>query len=524
MCFTPALRADEPFTASATIQTPENGKPILSVSLSMAKDHYLYADQVDVAAKGLSLVPRDIPKPKEKFDEVFGARMKVYDHDVVLQYEIKGLGADPIEVRVGYQGCGKGICFPPATATLQVAPGKVAVREKAPAPGPPDAALRIPWGPLAEEFTITGRAAGYLKPKTFIRFLDDVEAGQGLDRNNLRQTLEQKGVWILILFIVIGGLALNLTPCVLPMIPINLAIIGAGTQAGSRGRGFALGATYGTGIALVYGVLGLAVVLTGTKFGTLNASPIFNLAVAVVFGVLSLAMFGLFNLDFSRFQTKLGTQKGRRGPFVTAFIIGGIAALLAGACVAPVVISVLVLSADLYAKGNVAGLALPFLLGLGMALPWPFAGAGLSFLPKPGKWMEKVKVAFGVIIVLAALYYGYLGLSLLQERSGASREAVASAQQESVKKGWLTSLEQALPAAKSEGKRVFIDFWASWCKNCLKMEKSTFVDPDVRRKLEPFVLVKVRAEDLKDPDVKATLDYFGVIGLPTYVILEPKKD
>ena len=96
--------------------------------------------------------------------------------------------------------------------------------------------------------------------------------------------------------------------------------------------------------------------------------------------------------------------------------MGVVAALLAGACVAPVVISVLLLSARWYGEGMVAGLLLPFLLGLGMALPWPFAGAGLSFLPKPGKWMKWVKYSFGALILLFAVYYGGLAANLFMTR------------------------------------------------------------------------------------------------------------
>ena len=189
--------------------------------------------------------------------------------------------------------------------------------------------------------------------------------------------------------IILGGLGLNLTPCVLPLIPINLAIIGAGKAAHSRREGFLNGAAYGLGMALAYGLLGLAVVLTGAKFGTLNSSVWFNVAIAVIFGVLSLAMFDVFQIDFTRFDRLLGQRESRaahqtRSKWLVAFTLGAVAALLAGACVAPVVISVLLMATDLHAKGVALGLALPFLLGLGMALPWPFMGASLSFLPKPG--------------------------------------------------------------------------------------------------------------------------------------------
>jgi thiol:disulfide interchange protein len=331
-----------------------------------------------------------------------------------------------------------------------------------------------------------------------------------------------RGAVITVLLILLGGLALNLTPCVLPMIPINLAIIGAGVGSGSKSRGFMLGGAYGAGIALVYGVLGLVVLLTNSTFGTLNSSPWFNMGVAAVFAVLSLSMFGAFNIDFSRLQGKIKTGDGSRGKVLVSFFLGGVAALLAGACVAPVVISVLLLAADLYQKGNPAGLLLPFILGLGMALPWPFAGAGISFLPKPGAWMEKIKYTFGVIILLGAGYYGLLGATLLQDRSKNRRFEGDSAQEERIKEGWHTDLASGLAISRMSGQPVFIDFWASWCKNCLKMEKTTFKAEAVKVKLDGFVKVKYRAENPRDPATKAVLDSFDIVGLPTYVVLVPE--
>ena len=100
--------------------------------------------------------------------------------------------------------------------------------------------------------------------------------------------------------------------------------------------------------------------------------------------------------------------------------MGIIAALLAGACVAPVLIAVLLHSATIYKEGNPAGLLLPFLLGLGMGLPWAFAGAGIAVLPKPGKWMMHIKYIFGVLIIAMGLYYGYLAFTLLDSKQAAS--------------------------------------------------------------------------------------------------------
>lgn len=379
------------------------------------------------------------------------------------------------------------------------------------------------WRPLAQRFEIVGTQGGYLRADAFLRFVDNAMSGRG-GEDWLQSMFARRGWWIAASLALIGlfGLGLNLTPCVLPMIPVNVAIIGAGTAAGSKRRGVVLGAVYGAAIALSYGALGLVVVTTGARFGSLNASWLFNAVVAVVFAVLSLAMFDVVTIDFSRFQAGKPRKPGRK-TFALAFLMGAVSALLAGACVAPVVIMVLVLSTDLYARGSGLALLLPFLLGAGMGLPWPFLGAGLSFLPKPGKWMERVKWGFGVLILGFALYYGRLAYTLRTgaTEASASRAAVPETAAAVPDGGWIPSLVEGLRRADREGQPVFIDFWATWCRSCLHMDRTTFRDPAVLSRLEAFVRIKYQAEDLNDPGVKAVLEHFEVIGLPTYAILLP---
>jgi thiol:disulfide interchange protein len=151
-------------------------------------------------------------------------------------------------------------------------------------------------------------------------------------------------------------------------------------------------------------------------------------------------------------------------------------------------------------------LGLPFLLGVGMGLPWPFAGAGLSVLPKPGKFMVYIKYAFGVIILAAGIWYLFTGWSLLPGKYDAQKEFIR--------------LEDALKRAEADGKPVLIDFWATWCKNCKAMEKNVFTKPEVKRELARFEVVKFQAEKPNDPAVSALLKKWDIAGLPAFVILK----
>jgi thioredoxin:protein disulfide reductase len=370
------------------------------------------------------------------------------------------------------------------------------------------------WQAEAESFSETARGIGYKNANEMIAFLDQAESGGSADKGGLARFaadpaafLEESGIGWTVFLILLGGLLLNLTPCVLPMIPVNIAIIGAGAQSESRSKGFALGATYGLGIAAVYGALGLIAVLGGAGFGTLNASPWFNIGIALVFLLLALSMFGVVHIDFSKFQAGKGAQF--KSKFATSFVMGGIAALLAGACVAPVVLAVLLLAGNLYAQGAGIGLLLPFLLGVGMALPWPLAGAGFTFLPKPGGWMEWVKRGFGVLILLLAFYYGKLGFSLLNAGSTDSESQ---------------DLESELAAASAAQEPVLLYFGAEWCKNCKEMEKDTWPDPEVEKRLAGYRFIKVDATEIDQSPISEIIEKFRIQGLPTYIVLHPRAD
>ena len=237
--------------------------------------------------------------------------------------------------------------------------------------------------------------------------------------------------------------------------------------------------------------------------------------------VLGLAMFDVLMIDFSSFSSRF--QAGQnRGTVALAFTMGAVAALLAGACVAPVVIQVVLFSSNLYATGTKIALVLPFCLGLGMAIPWPLAGAGLATLPTPGAWMVRVKQAFGVFILATAAYYGYQAYDIFSSR-WVDPSAVSASVQEQLKAGWRASLADGLDEAQREQKPVLIDMWATWCKTCLTMDKTTLENGSVKSALAGYVKIKFQAEAPDEQPARGVMQRFGAVGLPTYVILRPKQ-
>ncbi|MBY0492909.1 MAG: thioredoxin family protein [Cyanobacteria bacterium] len=488
-----------------------------------------FPDAVDLKQEGAAL-------PLRVFEREFAIGLQV------TAASDASAGAHKLPLRVRYQACDEKQCYLPVTASLElnlsvsanaavVVPPAIAklnfanaaavpiVAPKPVAPAPAAPSTPVDAMAMLDRFTVRGTEGGYLPAATFTKFVKDAQAGvarQGM--------FEGRGPLAILLIVFLGGLALNLTPCVLPMIPVNLAIIGAGSQVkqaeGSRSRGLLLGSVYGAAMALVYGVLGLIVILSAQTFGTINASPWFNLGIAVLFVALALAMFDVFEIDFSKYSANVGTGSSR-GSVMLAFTMGGVAALLAGACVAPVVIQVVLFSTNLYATGTTAALALPFVLGLGMAAPWPVAGAGISALPKPGAWMVRVKQGFGVIILLTAGYYAYTAYGIFRDRS-VDPAQVSSSVDELLKEGWYADLAEGLAVAERDGKPVLIDMWATWCKNCLIMDKTTLVDPSVKAALDGFVKIKFQAESPDESPAREVMQRFGAVGLPTYVVLTPK--
>jgi thiol:disulfide interchange protein len=343
---------------------------------------------------------------------------------------------------------------------------------------------------MTMEVSASRLALGYMGEKEFLAFLSGESRSAGF------ADFSDMGIALMLFAVLLGGLMMNLTPCVLPMMPVNLMIIGKSARRG---------AFYGLGITLAYGALGLAAAFGSLAFGEIQGSAWFNLGVSVVFAVLAFSLSGVIHIDFSRFRTSASGLRGL-GDFY-AFFMGSLSAVMAGACVAPVLMAVLLLTADLYGKGNIAALALPFVMGLGMALPWPFAGAGMKVLPKPGAWMKWVNRIFAATVFAFAFWYArlaYIGFTASSMPSAELKDGAIA----------MTPDNFSLEGLK---RPVLVDCWASWCKNCSAMD-SIMARPKVARQLQKFTLVKLQAEDMSK---LVKLPGFAEIkGLPAFAVFE----
>ena len=362
-------------------------------------------------------------------------------------------------------------------------------------------------------------AMGYMKPDAFLAFL------RGGPADDADAPLARHSLAVVLLLVLLGGLAANLTPCVLPLVPVNLVLVG---------RGWRRGAAYGLGIALAYGSLGLAAAFGGLAFGAIQSNPWFNAFVAVVFTVLGLAMGEVFFIDFTKYRLRVTGTGGRVRGLGGVFLLGVGAAVLAGACVEPILLATLVLTAKWCAAGKTWAVVLPFILGVGMGLPWPFAAAGLSVLPKPGAWMRWVNRIFALVLFGMAVWYGRLAWTGFADRSRSDRSPYSEASTpptpptsgagHSVTDRGKTftatpeTWEKVFAEAKASDRPVFVDVWASWCKNCLAMERTTFRAPEVVRALAPFTVVRLQAEDPVAFQKLKDFANLGIKGFPAFVI------
>lgn len=367
---------------------------------------------------------------------------------------------------------------------------------------------------------------------------------------------DQRGLLLAYLGIFVIGLALNLTPCVYPMMSVTVSLFG--TQKEDRlARSFGRASIYVLGIATMYSVLGTIAAVTGGLFGAALQSPwVLGGISALLFGM-ALGMFGAYELQPPVWlrERLSGAQQtsGLAGVYLSGLVVG----VFAAPCIGPPTVALL---AFVGSQGDpIFGLSAFTVMGLGLGAPYLVLGTFgglLNRLPSSGVWMMWVKKLFGVVMVGAALFY--LGLAVVPdyaiyavpatlaggglylgflERSGRSggwfrrvKWAVGAAalvgsiaivqilQEPSIE--WQPYSDDALTQARQASRPALLYFSADWCVPCIELDRTTFTDDEVIGATSNFVRLKADLTRYGSPEAKALRERFNVAGVPTLVFLD----
>lgn len=382
---------------------------------------------------------------------------------------------------------------------------------------------------------------------------------------------ENKEAWWILVSFFGFGLLLSLTPCVFPMIPILSSIIVAqgGENLGSK-RGFFLAFVYVLAMAVAYTIAGVLAGIFGANIQILLQTPWVIWLFSGVFVLLSLSMFGLYELQLPQFlRQKLAPKNDQKGGIWGIAVMGFLSALIVGPCVAAPLAGALLYIGQ--SGDALLGGAALFVMSMGMGVPLLLIGASAGkLLPKPGAWMDATKAFFGIMLLALAIWmlervipanialvlYGILAISTAvymgafePSRSGGWWRlwksfawivllygamlfvgGVSKAQNpmnplepfvgsssigvgEKLDFTYIKSVEELQLAVKNSQKPVMVDFYADWCVNCKELENITFKDPAVRAILDRMTLLKVDVTKNSAED-KRLLEKFNLFGPP----------
>jgi thiol:disulfide interchange protein DsbD len=375
------------------------------------------------------------------------------------------------------------------------------------------------------------------------------------DDDIISSTLEGSGLFLGLLLVFLGGLALNLTPCVYPLIPITIGYFGGQSEGNTR-KLFMMGFLFLIGMAVTYSVIGVVTALTGSIFGALLQNPIVILGIVAIFIVLSLSMFGVyeFKLPDSWVQKAGGAKQGYYGAFFMGLTMG----IVAAPCIGPFVIGLVTYVA---AKGDpYFGFLLFFVLAIGLGFPYLFLAVfsgKIKNLPRAGEWMDAVKHIFGFILVGMAIYFllpllpdsisdyllpaymAFVALWLLFIEKLANNvkgfrifkiafsvlilaiSVYAFIPKERNSVAWKPYAEGVIPE-QIDASGVIIDFYADWCIPCKELDAYTFSDPKVIERSKNFYTFKADMTKSLSDEVEALRNKYNILGVPTVLILDNK--
>lgn len=529
----------------------------------IADGYYMYRDKLTFAVNGAELGTVALPKGKPHNDEYFGEQ-EVYYTYVDIPVGLKQADANAT-LTVTFMGCAEGkLCYPPTKreailSAVAANDGLIAGSDMAEATADDSSLPTETHTPSTQPIT---------QPITQQNILSQMLSNDSL-------------IWTLVIFFGLG-VGLALTPCVFPMYPILSGIIVGQGQKLSTAKAFTLSMAYVQGMAITYSILGLVVASAGMKYQAALQHPAVLVVLAILFFVLSLSMFGLYDLKLpSSWQEKMNSvsnhQKG--GNLVGVFFMGVISGLVASPCTTAPLSGALVYVAQ---TGDLLqGFLALYVLSMGMGLPLLIIGtSGGKLLPRAGAWMNIIKTIFGFLLIAVSIvmlgriwtglvsdvlwslwgvsFTGYLmhqnklsefnwkqtvrsvlltlallasfsyGFQAVMAHFGFSHNPVGATATTEAAHGFtriksIEDLESEIAAATAQGKPVMLDLYADWCVACKEFEAITFKDADVLARMNKIVLLQADVTKSDAVDV-ALLEKYHVLGLPTLLLFNAQGE
>ncbi len=518
----------------ASVRVVEPG--LVEAHWQIADGYYLYRTRFKFAAEPDTVKLGSAQTPPGEFhdDPNFG-KVEAYRHEVKVLIPFDApAGTATWTLKTKVQGCADiGVCYPP----------------------------------LPQQAVVELTASPTMVPA--VSKLEPFDNANGTSRTE--RLLRSGSLWLILTSFFGFGILLSFTPCVLPMVPIISGIIVNHGHAVTHARAFALTLSYVLGMAVTYAAVGVAAGYSGTLLSTAMQNAWVLGSFALIFVVLSLSMFGFYELQLpSALQSRLSASANRRNGSVTALAtMGALSALIVGPCVAAPLAGALLYIAQ---TGNaVLGGSALFAMALGMGAPLLVVGVfSRSLLPKTGPWMDAVKNFFGVLLLATALWLVspvipvwaqllgwaallivpaifmhaldllpahagswqkfWKGIGLVMLLAGAGMLAGAlggshdplrplaflgqTAAAESAPRFERVATRAELDARlKSSPKPVLLDFYADWCTSCKEMERNTFPDAEVSKALARFTLLQADVTANTEEDT-ALLKRFDLVGPP----------
>ncbi len=561
------LEPDQAFQMTVSVVDPLT----VEARWIIAPGYYLYRDKFRlnlVDAQGIAITGSEIPPGEPKDDPYFGPQQIFHGEAVIVaRLQREPSSAQTARLKADYQGCAEiGVCYPPLSQTVSMA-----------LPAVDNTSSNLTSIPQNPPLSKDGRED--LEAPTAEVRSDPV--GNKAEQDRLARLLgEQRFLAIPAFF---GfGLLLAFTPCVFPMIPILSSLIAGQGAHLTRRRAILLSLTYVLAMAATYTVAGMLAALLGQNVQAWFQNPWVIGAFSGLFVLLALSMFGLYDLQLPAYlQQRLADWSNRQcgGHHTSVAFMGFLSALIVGPCVAPPLIGALTFIA---VTGDLllGGVAL-FALSMGMGAPLLIIGVSTGhWLPRAGHWMERIKMVFGVVLLVVALwllerilpsaiamvlwatlliviatYMGALqpvvhgapgwrtlvkglglvlliyGILLLVGVAAGGRDPLRPLQGVGLianagngpalpfrRVKTVADVDQALLTAG--GRPVMLDFYADWCVSCKELERYTFVDPAVQAALANVMTLQADVTAHDDAD-RALLKRFGIIGPPAILFFSP---